>query len=123
MIFDNNRHDIIYKDAFHLLLCPAAADPRPAQRVDETDDDSEPDRPMHFDEERPGALIKALSQTRTWRKTPRFYPYYALPQQSKHGGIVQPQDRIRLDGGRPGVLCAPSTLPQLQFVSDRPQGS
>ncbi len=35
-----------------LSPCPAAADPRPAQRADETDDDSEPDRPMDFDEER-----------------------------------------------------------------------
>ncbi len=33
------------------FLCPAAAYPRPAQRVDETNDDSEPDRPMYFDEE------------------------------------------------------------------------
>ncbi len=39
---------------FPYFLCPAAADPPPAQRADETDDDREPDRlgPMHFDEER-----------------------------------------------------------------------
>ncbi len=41
---------------FSYFLCPAAADPRPAQRADETDDDSQPDcgpdRPMDFDEER-----------------------------------------------------------------------
>ena len=30
----------------------AAADPRPAQRADETDDDHEPDRAMDIDEER-----------------------------------------------------------------------
>ncbi len=36
----------------HYFLCPAAADLRPAQRVNETDDDREPDRPMDFDEER-----------------------------------------------------------------------
>ena len=34
------------------LLCPAAADPPPAQRADETNDDHEPDRPMDLDEER-----------------------------------------------------------------------
>ncbi len=32
------------------FLCRAAADPRPAQRVDETVDDCEPDRPIDFDE-------------------------------------------------------------------------
>ncbi len=36
------------KMQFSYFLCPAAADPRPAQRADETDDDSEPDRPMDF---------------------------------------------------------------------------
>ena len=50
-IIHDIRHDIIYKDAFHLLVCPAAVDPRLAQRVDETDDDREPDIPMDFDEE------------------------------------------------------------------------
>ena len=34
------------------LLCPAAADPPPAQRADETNDDHEPDRPMDLDKER-----------------------------------------------------------------------
>ncbi len=34
---------------FPYFLCPAAADPPPAQRADETDDDHEPDRPMDFD--------------------------------------------------------------------------
>ena len=34
------------------LLCPAAVDPPPAQRADETDDDHEPDRAMDIDEER-----------------------------------------------------------------------
>ena len=34
------------------LLCPAAANPPTAQRADETNDDSEPDRPMDLDEER-----------------------------------------------------------------------
>jgi hypothetical protein len=37
---------------FPYFLCPTAADPCPAQRVDETDGDCEPDRPMDFDEER-----------------------------------------------------------------------
>ena len=37
---------------FSYFLCPAAADPRPAQRADETDDDHEPDRAMDIDEER-----------------------------------------------------------------------
>ena len=37
---------------FSYFLCPAAADPRPTQRADETDDDHEPDRAMDFDEER-----------------------------------------------------------------------
>ena len=37
---------------FSYFLCPAAADPRPAQRADETDDEHEPDRPMDIDEER-----------------------------------------------------------------------
>ena len=36
----------MYKDAFPLILCPAAADPRPAQPADETDDNHEPDRAM-----------------------------------------------------------------------------
>ena len=30
---------------FHYFLCPAAADPRQAQRVIETDYDRDPDRP------------------------------------------------------------------------------
>jgi hypothetical protein len=34
------------------FLCPAAADPRLAQRADETDDDHEPDRAIDIDEER-----------------------------------------------------------------------
>jgi hypothetical protein len=75
---------------------------------------------MDFDEERDYAeslLIEALSQLWTWRKTPRFYPDCSLPQQSESGGIVHPQDRFRLDGGRPGVVCAPSTLLQLHLVS------
>jgi hypothetical protein len=37
---------------FSYFLCPAAADPRPAQCADETDDDHEPDRAMDIDEER-----------------------------------------------------------------------
>ncbi len=37
---------------FSYFLCPAAADPRPALRADETDDDHEPDRAMDLDEER-----------------------------------------------------------------------
>ena len=37
---------------FSYFLCPAADDPRPAQRADETDDDHEPDRAMDIDEER-----------------------------------------------------------------------
>ncbi len=37
---------------FSYFLCPAAADPRLAQRADETDDDHEPDRAMDIDEER-----------------------------------------------------------------------
>jgi hypothetical protein len=37
---------------FSYFLCPAAADPRPAQRADETDDNHEPDRAMDIDEER-----------------------------------------------------------------------
>jgi hypothetical protein len=41
---------ILYiKMHFPYFLCPAAADPHPAQRVDETGDDCEPDRPMDFD--------------------------------------------------------------------------
>ncbi len=36
---------------FSYFLCPAAADPHPAQRADKTNDDSKPDRPMDFDEE------------------------------------------------------------------------
>ena len=35
-----------------IFLCPAAADPRPAQCADETDDDHEPDRAIYIDEER-----------------------------------------------------------------------
>ena len=37
---------------FSYFLCPAAADPRPAQPADETDDDHEPDSAMDIDEER-----------------------------------------------------------------------
>jgi hypothetical protein len=37
---------------FSYVLGPAAADPRPAQCADETDDDHEPDRAMDMDEER-----------------------------------------------------------------------
>jgi hypothetical protein len=37
---------------FPYFLCPAVADLRPAQRVDETDNDRQPDRPMDFDKER-----------------------------------------------------------------------
>ncbi len=37
---------------FSYFLYPAAADPRPAQRPDETDDDHEPDRAMDIDEKR-----------------------------------------------------------------------
>ena len=40
------------KMRFSYFLCTAAADPRPAQPEDETDDDHEPDRAMDFDEER-----------------------------------------------------------------------
>ena len=36
---------------FSYFLCPAAADPRPAQRADETANDRERDRPLDFDEE------------------------------------------------------------------------
>ncbi len=66
------------KDAFLLLFMPCSRRSSPAHRADETEDDREPDRPMDFDEERNYAdqlQIKALSQTWTWRKTPRFYPY------------------------------------------------
>ena len=45
-------HDIIWNMHFPDLMCPAAADPPPAQRADETNDDLEPDRPMDLDEER-----------------------------------------------------------------------
>ena len=51
IIFDI-RHDIVFKDAFLILLCTAAADPRPALRADETDDDNEPGRAMDIDEGR-----------------------------------------------------------------------
>jgi hypothetical protein len=37
---------------FTYFLCPAAADPPPAKRADETSDDREPDRPMDYDEVR-----------------------------------------------------------------------
>ena len=37
---------------FSYFLCTAAADPRPAQRADETDDDIKPGRAMDIDEER-----------------------------------------------------------------------
>jgi hypothetical protein len=37
---------------FSYFSCPAAADPRPAQPADETDDDHEPDSAMDIDEER-----------------------------------------------------------------------
>ncbi len=37
---------------FSYFLCPATADPRPAQRADETNDDHESDRAMDIDEER-----------------------------------------------------------------------
>jgi hypothetical protein len=37
---------------FPYFLCPAAANPRLAQFVHETEGDSKPDRPMDFDEER-----------------------------------------------------------------------
>jgi hypothetical protein len=51
MILDMTSYIKIH---FLYLLCPAAANPRPAQRVDETDDDQEPDcdSPMDFDEVR-----------------------------------------------------------------------
>ncbi len=113
------------------FLCPAAADLRLAQRVDETDDDREVDANLTDQwilTKNATMLIKALSLTWTWRKTKRFYHFGALPQQSESGGIVQPHDRFQLDGGRPGVvtvvcgeLCALSTLFQLHLVSDRPQ--
>jgi hypothetical protein len=41
------RFDMISYIIIHFPHCPP-----PAQRADETDDDREPDRPMHFDEER-----------------------------------------------------------------------
>ena len=37
---------------FSYFLCIAAADPRPAQHADETDDDNEPGKAMDIDEER-----------------------------------------------------------------------
>jgi hypothetical protein len=40
---------------FSYFLCPAAADPRPAQRADETDDNHEPDRAMDIGEEHDSA--------------------------------------------------------------------
>ncbi len=39
------------KMRFSYFLCPAAADPRPAQPEDETDDDHEPERAMDIDED------------------------------------------------------------------------
>jgi hypothetical protein len=45
---------------FSYFLCPAAADPRPAQREDETDDDHEPDRAMDTDEERDLAVAAGV---------------------------------------------------------------
>ncbi len=46
---------------FSSFLCPAAADPRPAQRADETNDDHEPDRAKDIDEERDFADQGALT--------------------------------------------------------------
>jgi hypothetical protein len=62
---------------FSYFLCPAAADPRPAHPAEETNDDHEPDRAMDIDEERDFADQGpfTVSQTWTWRKMPRFYPY------------------------------------------------
>jgi hypothetical protein len=37
---------------FSYFLCPAAADPRPAQPEDEADDDHDSDRAIYIDEER-----------------------------------------------------------------------
>ncbi len=101
---------------FPYFLCPAAANPRLAQCVDETKGDSEPDQWILT--RNVTMIIKALLWTWTWRKMQRFYPFCALPQQSESGGIVQPQDRFRLDGVLPDVV----TLLQLNLVSNRPQG-
>jgi hypothetical protein len=62
-MISNTISDMISYTNMHLphCLCPAAADPPPAQHADETDDDREPDR-MVFDEERG----YALSQTLAW---------------------------------------------------------
>jgi hypothetical protein len=49
MILDMISYMKMYSPYF---LCLAAADPRQAQRVNETDDYRDPDRPMDFDKER-----------------------------------------------------------------------
>jgi hypothetical protein len=49
---------------FPYFSCPAAVDLRPAQRVDETDDDCEAGRPMDSDEERDYADHGRLDQGR-----------------------------------------------------------
>ncbi len=46
---------------FSYFLCPAAADLRPAQLADETDDDHEPDILMDIDEERDFADLGPLT--------------------------------------------------------------
>jgi hypothetical protein len=97
---------------FLYLLCPAAADPRPAQRMDKTDDNQEPDcdSPMDFYEERDYADQGPLIDMDMEEDAEILFddPYCALPRRSESGGIVQPQDRFRLDEGRPGVVCLPS---------------
>ncbi len=116
--------DIMYiKMHFPYFLCPAAADPRPAQHVDETNDDREPDRPMDFDEERDYADQGPNRHGHGGRHRDYIptapYPNHPNPVKSFN---FKSQDRFRLDGGRPGVVCLPSTFLQLHLVSDRPQG-
>ena len=57
---------------FSCFLCIAAADPRPAQHADETDDDNEPGRAMDIDEERDFADQGPLTDM-DMEEAPRFY--------------------------------------------------
>jgi hypothetical protein len=87
-IIHDIRHDIICKDAFPLIFMPPPNLARHSVWIKPTTNTNLTDQWILT--RSVTMLIKALSQTWTRRKTPRLYPYCALPQQS---GIVQPRDR------------------------------
>jgi hypothetical protein len=71
------------------FLCPAAADPRPAQPVDETDDDHEPERAMDIDEERDFADQSPLTDMDMEEDAEilslllKHMPHYPIPLQGR----------------------------------------